>query len=107
MSIALGTVTDSKRVMLMVGRGLVKLDGFMEFIAVLSESIAVHIYAVIGVPVSTSQVIVGAVLGIGIAVGSRSVNNRTLLNIVLGWLSTPLIAALIAALLSTVLSRFA
>jgi len=106
MSIALGTVTYSKRVMFTVGGGLVKLDGFSAFVAVLSAAITVHIYAEVGVPVSTSQAIVGAVLGIGMVVGSRSVNNRTLINIVLGWLSTPLIAGIVAALFSIVLSRF-
>jgi PiT family inorganic phosphate transporter len=94
-SIALGAVTYSKRVMLTVGKGLVALDGFSAFIAVLSEAITVHIYAEIGVPVSTSQAIVGAVLGIGMALGMRTINNRTLLNIMLGWLSTPLIAGII------------
>jgi hypothetical protein len=39
--------------MLTVGGGLVKLDGFSAFVAVLSEAITVHIYAIIGVPVST------------------------------------------------------
>jgi PiT family inorganic phosphate transporter len=107
MSIALGSVTDSKRVMLTVGGGLVKLDGFSAFVAVLSEAITVHIYAEVGVPVSTSQAITGAVLGIGMAVGSRSANNRMLINIVLGWLSTPLIAGIVVSLISIVLLRFA
>lgn len=98
-SIAFGAMTYSKRVMLTVGGGLVKLDAFSAFIAVLSEAITVHIYAQIGVPVSTSQAIVGAVLGIGIVLGARSVNNRTLLHIVFGWLATPLIAGLAAAAL--------
>jgi PiT family inorganic phosphate transporter len=95
-SIAFGAVTYSKRVMLTVGSGLVPLDGFSAFIAVLSEAITVHIYAIIGVPVSTSQAIIGAVVGIGLAIGTRAVNNRTLLTIVLGWLSTPLIAGILA-----------
>lgn len=95
-SIAFGAVTYSKRVMLTVGGGLVPLDGFSAFIVVLSEAITVHIYAIIGVPVSTSQAIVGAVVGIGIALGTRAVNNRTLLAIMLGWLSTPLIAGVLA-----------
>lgn len=99
LSIAFGAVTYSKGVMMTVGSGLVALDGFSAFVAVLSEAITVHIYAEIGVPVSTSQAIVGAVLGIGIAVGARSVNNRTLINIVSGWLATPLIAGIVAAIL--------
>ncbi|GAK56505.1 phosphate transporter [Candidatus Vecturithrix granuli] len=99
LSIALGAITYSKRVMMTVGSGLVALDGFSAFVAVLSEAITIHIYVAIGVPVSTSQAIVGAVLGIGIAVGARSVNNRTLINIVLGWLATPLIAGIVAAIM--------
>lgn len=103
-SIAVGAVTYSKRVMLTVGGGLVKLDGFTAFITVLSEAITVHIYAEIGVPVSTSQAIVGAVLGIGIILGMQTINNRTLLNIVAGWLSTPLIAGFVAfAMMKTLL----
>ena len=105
-SIALGAVTYSKRVMLTVGGGLVKLDGFSAFIAVLSEAITIHIYAIIGVPVSTSQAIVGAVLGIGIALGTRSINNRTLFNIVIGWISTPLIAGILAFVMMKILFMF-
>lgn len=105
-SIALGAITYSKRVMMTVGSGLVKLDGFSAFIAVLSEAITVHIYAEVGVPVSTSQAIVGAVLGIGLALGMKTINNRTLINIVLGWLSTPLIAGFVAAIMITTLAIF-
>ena len=95
-SIALGAVTYSKRVMMTVGSGLVSLDGFSAFIAVLSQAITVHIYAEIGVPVSTSQAIIGAVLGIGFVLGMQTIHLRTLLNIVIGWLSTPIIAGIIA-----------
>lgn len=95
-SIAIGAVTYSKRVMMTVGSGLVSLDGFSAFIAVLSQAITVHIYAEIGVPVSTSQAIIGAVLGIGLVLGMQTIHFRTLVNIVIGWLSTPLISGVVA-----------
>lgn len=95
-SIALGAITYSKRVMLTVGGGLVKLDGFSAFIAVFAQAITVHVYAEVGVPVSTSQAIVGAVFGIGLAVGMRSVNNRMLAHIVLGWIATPLVSGILS-----------
>ncbi|PIE35580.1 anion permease [candidate division KSB3 bacterium] len=98
-SIAFGAVTYSKRVMMTVGSGLVSLDGFSAFIAVLSQAITVHIYAEIGVPVSTSQAIIGGVLGIGLVLGMQTIHRRTLLNIVVGWLSTPIIAGIVAFLL--------
>lgn len=92
LSICLGVVTFSRGVMMTVGRGLVKLDAFSAFIVILSEAVTVHIYAVVGVPVSTSQAVVGAVLGIGLVKGVRTVNRRMLTNIVLAWASTPVIA---------------
>lgn len=96
--IAFGAVSYSKAVMLTVGRGIVKLDAFCAFICVLSQAITVHIYAIVGVPVSTSQAIVGAVMGIGFIKGIQTINFKTLRNVSLGWTATPFVAALLAAL---------
>ena len=96
LSICFGAITYSKKVMMTVGEKLVKLDSFSAFIAVLSMSIILNIYAVVGVPVSSSQAIVGAVLGIGIIKGVKTINIRTLVNIVIGWLSTPVIAMMVS-----------
>lgn len=92
LSIVTGVVTFSRGVMLTVGRGLVKLDAFSAFIVILAEGITVHFYAVVGVPVSTSQAVVGGVLGIGIVKGVKTVNRRVLCNILMAWLATPLIS---------------
>jgi len=92
LSICLGVVTFSRGVMMTVGRGLVKLDAYTAFIVILAEAVTVHIYAMVGVPVSTSQAVVGAVLGIGFVKGVRTVNRRVLFNIVLAWILTPIIA---------------
>ena len=92
LSIALGVLTYSRGVMLTVGKGLVKLDAFSALVVILSEGLTVHIYAMVGVPVSTSQAVVGGVLGIGIVKGVRTVNKKVLVNILLAWLSTPVIA---------------
>lgn len=92
LSICLGVVTFSRGVMMTVGRGLVKLDAFSAFIVILAEAVTVHIYAMVGVPVSTSQAVVGGVLGIGLIKGVRTVNRRLLRSIVLAWVSTPIIS---------------
>lgn len=94
-SIALGVLTYSRNVMLTVGSRLVQLGAFSALIAVLSGAIAVHVYAFIGVPVSSSQAVVGAVLGIGIAKSIRTIDRRTLARVALGWVSTPLIGGLL------------
>ena len=96
LSIDLGILTFSRRVMETVGRRLVRLDPFSALVVLLAEAITVHIYTIIGVPVSTSQAVIGAVLGIGIVKGIRTVETRTLINILVGWFLTPAIAAVIA-----------
>jgi len=54
LSIGLGILTLSKRVMETVGKKLVRLDPFSALVVLLAQSITVHIYTFIGVPVSTS-----------------------------------------------------
>ncbi len=96
LSIALGVVTFSKRVMITVGSKLVKLDPFSALIAVLAHAIVLHLFALVGVPTSSSQAIIGAVLGIGLLKGIQTINMRTLINILFGWVGTPLIAMFIS-----------
>jgi PiT family inorganic phosphate transporter len=95
-SIALGAITYSRNVMMTVGKKLVKMDPFSAAVAVLSMAVVVHLYAKVGVPVSTSQGIIGAVLGIGFLKGVQTINIRTLLSIVFGWIGTPLVAMVIS-----------
>jgi PiT family inorganic phosphate transporter len=97
LAISVGVMTYSRNVMMTVGSNLVKLDAFTAFVAILSEAVTVHVYAMVGVPVSTSQAIVGAVLGVGILKGTRTINMKTLARILFGWLGTPTVSATVAA----------
>ncbi|MCP4712136.1 MAG: inorganic phosphate transporter [Planctomycetes bacterium] len=96
-AIALGVITYSKRIMLAVGSGIMPLDAFSALVAVSAMSITVHVFAMVGVPVSTSQAIVGAILGIGLMTGGRSMHYKVLRNIGLGWILTPVAALILAA----------
>jgi PiT family inorganic phosphate transporter len=96
LSIALGILTFSKGVMMTVGRGIIRLDGFSAFIVVLANSITVHIYAEIGVPVSTSQAVVGAVIGIGILKRAEAIRTKSVMSVLSGWITSPIIAALLS-----------
>jgi len=97
-TIAVGVLTYSKPVMMTVGKGIIKLDSFSAFICVLSHAVTVHMFAIVGVPVSTSQAIVGAVLGIGFIKGAHTVNYKKLLHVSFGWFATPLVALIFAAI---------
>jgi PiT family inorganic phosphate transporter len=99
LSIALGILTFSRGVMETVGKKLVRLDPFSALVVVLAEGLTVHFYTMVGVPVSTSQAVIGAVLGVGIVKGTNTVSRRTLTNILLGWFLTPAVACFIAVAL--------
>lgn len=109
-AIAIGIFTYSKRVMMTVGDGLIKLNPQTALIVVLSQSIVLFLFASRGleswllshglptiplVPLSSSQVVIGAVLGIGIAHGGKGIQYKLLARIASGWVSTPVIAAII------------
>ncbi len=111
LAIAVGVYTYSKRVMLTVGSGIYQLTPISAFIVVLSSSIVLFLFASKGlkifldsnglpsfplVPVSSSQSIVGAVIGVGLAKGGRNINFKVLSRISVGWIATPIIAATVA-----------
>ena len=83
-----------------VGNNIVPLDGFAALITVIASAMTIHIYAKIGVPVSSSQSIVGAVIGIAFGKKLKDyINYKIILNIAIGWISTPLIAGILAIIL--------
>lgn len=115
LAIALGVATYSHRVMATVGRDLVKLDAVTAFIAVLAEALAVDFFAhswnlgtfiLPAIPVSATQALVGAVVGIGLARGIQNIKGRVLFNIVVCWVITPLIAAFLAYIMLPLVLRF-
>ncbi len=105
LTIALGVMTYSRKVMMTVGRGITPLDGFSALVVVLAQAVTVHIYAQIGVPVSSSQAVVGAVLGIGMVKGMHIIRGRVLVRVALGWLATPFIAAGVSWTMLTLLGH--
>lgn len=109
-AIAVGVFTYSKRVMLTVGAGIYHLSPITAFIVVMSSSIVLFFFASKGlkgflvsnslpsfplVPVSSSQSIVGAVIGVGLAKGGKNLNFKVLGRISLGWIATPIIATVV------------
>lgn len=96
-SIALGAITFGKRVMLAVGNDVMRLNGFTALIAVAASSVTVHLFAYVGVPVSTTQALIGAIVGIGLIRNPRGLNRKFLKNIAIGWVLTPVIALILAA----------
>ena len=104
LSIASGVLTYSKKVMMTVGKGIAPLDPFSGLIAVVAEALTLHIFTQIGVPVSSSQAIVGAVVGVGLVGDVRTVSHRMLARIAMGWLLTPIASGALTYLLLLLVS---
>ncbi len=92
LAIAVGVLTFSHRVMITVGREIAPLDPFTAFVTVLAGALTLHLFTQVGIPVSSSQAIVGAVVGVGLVGDIRTVSPRMLARIGLGWIVTPVSA---------------
>lgn len=112
-AIAIGIITYSKRVMSTVGNDLMELSPVSALVVVFSHSMVLFVFSSQGlsnfmqsiglppiplVPVSSSQAIVGAIIGLGLLKGGRNVNFKVLGSISIGWITTPIIAGLLSFL---------
>ncbi len=93
-SLSIGVITYGKRVTETVGEGITSLGPLSAVAAQTSAAIAVHFFSIIGIPVSTSQAIVGAVVGVGLVKGVKTVKLGKISEIVVGWVATPTVAGL-------------
>ena len=98
-TIALGAITYGKKVAETVGKGITPLDIPGAFIAQFASAFGMHLFSVLGIPVSTSSAIVGAVVGVGLVKGAKSIRKPTIFKILGGWVLTPTFAACTSFLL--------
>jgi len=90
-SLAIGSLTFSYAVMHTVGKKITALGPISAFAAQFGSAISVSLANLLGLPVSSSQSIVGGVVGVGLAVG-QGVDRRVIRDILFGWVATPLTA---------------
>jgi len=86
--IVLGLVTLGYKVMLTVGTKITELTPSRGFCAELAAASTVVLASRTGLPVSTTHILVGAVLGVGLARGIGALDLRVVLNIVISWIVT-------------------
>ncbi|WP_254979989.1 inorganic phosphate transporter [Cyanobium sp. ATX 6A2] len=116
-AIAVGVFTYSRRVMTTVGGSLMTLSPLAALVVVVANALVLFVFSsrqlsafvvALGlppiplIPVSSSQAVIGAVLGIGLLQGARGVRQirwDVLGRIASGWLTTPVIAALVSFVL--------
>lgn len=88
LGIVLGLAIFGKRVMATIGTGITHLTPSRGFAAELAAAATVVIASGTGLPISTTQTLVGAVLGVGMARGIAALNLGVVRNIVISWVIT-------------------
>lgn len=96
--IVLGLITLGYKVMQTIGKKITELTPSRGFCAELAAAITVVIASRTGMPISTTHVLVGAVLGVGLARGVGALDLRVVLNIIVSWLITLPVGAGLAML---------
>jgi PiT family inorganic phosphate transporter len=106
-AISVGIFTDSYKVMTTVGSQIFKLTPIMALIVVLAHTMALFVFSSEGlqslllglglpapplVPVSSTQAIIGAIMGVALVKGGKGVHYGTLGRVVVGWVVTPVLA---------------
>ena len=110
-AIAAGIITYSNRVMEVVGNQIMELSSDAALVVVLAQALVLFIFSSSAfssfiestglppfpmVPVSSTQVIIGSIIGIGLYKGARNINFRIVGDIAKGWILTPVASGLIA-----------
>ena len=109
LAISSGVFTYSQKIIKTIGNDVMSMSPVIAWIVVISQSLVLFLFASQSlqsflhshglpslplVPVSSSQAVIGAVIGIGIAKGGRGIRWSLLGKVALGWITTPVISAL-------------
>jgi PiT family inorganic phosphate transporter len=91
--IAVGCMTWGKRVMKTVGSRITSLTNTRGFSVDFGAATTVLVASKLGLPISTSHTVVGAVIGVGLARGLEAIDLSIIRKIIISWLLTLPIAA--------------
>ena len=96
--------------MMTVGNNLMKMSPMVAWIVIVAQAVVLLLFSSVSlhdwlvsmhlpafplVPVSSTQAVIGAIVGIGLAKGGRGMNWNIVLKIIAGWITTPLMAMII------------
>jgi PiT family inorganic phosphate transporter len=104
--VVVGALLQGQHVIHTVGKGIVTIQ--LPVPAVLAALISAGLFVTAAtffkLPVSTSQSIVGAVVGVGLVKGRRAIRKRRIYGIAVGWIATPTSAGIFSFLLYRLIS---
>jgi PiT family inorganic phosphate transporter len=106
-AIGLGTLSGGWRIVRTMGQKITKLEPIDGICAEMSAAFSIFLATHLGVPVSTTHVITGAISGVGSAIRFSAVRWGVTIRIVWAWLFTIPAAAILAGLIYSLCGIFA
>jgi len=105
-AIAMGTISGGWRIVKTMGQKITKLTPVDGFCAETAAALSIFYSTHLGIPVSTTHVITGAISGVGAVRRLSAVRWGVTLNIVWAWVLTIPMAGLISGLLYSIIKLF-
>ena len=97
--IVVGLGTYGHKVMATVGENIAKLTYTRGFTAQISTALTVLMATQLGLSVSTTHCLIGAITGVALVEGSEKINKATIKKIIISWLVTLPAAAMFGILI--------
>lgn len=101
--IAIGIGTLGWKVMETIGKKITEITPSRGFAAEFSAAMVIAIASKMGIPISTTHTLVGAVIGVGLARGISSINLGVVKSIVISWFVTIPVGAIFAIIIYYIL----
>jgi PiT family inorganic phosphate transporter len=99
LGIVVGLATYGYKIMATVGKKITELTPSRGFAAEFGAATTIVLASKLGLPVSTTHTLVGAVIGVGFARGIGAINTRVVSGIIASWFITVPFTAILAAVL--------
>ena len=106
-AMALGTAAGGWKIIATVGSKIFKLESINVFAADLNSAITIFTATLLHLPVSTTHVVSGSIMGVGTAMRVRAVNWSTARSMVFAWFITIPLSAGVSALAYVIIDTLA
>ncbi|MDJ0573050.1 MAG: inorganic phosphate transporter [Pleurocapsa sp. MO_192.B19] len=103
LGIVAGLAVQGKNVIATVGENIISLVPSKGFCAEIATATTILMASRVGLPISTSHALVGSVIGIGLISSNQQVRWSTIKSVVLAWVITLPLAAILAAVIFSLL----
>ncbi|MBE3069118.1 MAG: inorganic phosphate transporter, partial [Planctomycetes bacterium] len=104
--IVLGLATYGYKVMRTIGKNITEITPTRGFSADFATATTVLVFSKLGMPISTTFVIVGAVMGVGLARGFAAIDLRVIRRIFASWIITIPVSAVLTVIIYWTLMAF-